>query len=805
MARGFKLIFGLLIFVGWIYFANSSHRIGDIPLPPVGKLLDPFQGYLQNGDNGNPDFSGEFTLEGLNAPVQVFYDSNMVPHIYAESDGDLSMVQGYITASLRLWQMDLQSRSASGRISEVMGIGALNLDRETRRKGLVFGAEKIRNEMGEKYPDIWSNLENYAQGVNAYINSLSYSEYPIEFKLLDYSPEEWDPFNTVLLIQYMNDLLGGWDRDIENTNFAALFGKETFDSLFFPSFLDPIIPKETWEFEALTLANDTIEIDSIFNIREYRRSNPDNGSNNWAVSGNKTRSGFPILANDTHLRLWLPSLWNIQHLHSPNTNTAGFVFSGAPGIVIGFNDSIAWAFTNAPRDQRDWYDIQFRNGKDEYYHDGEWKETKMRIEEIAVKGEDPFVDTVYYTHHGPVVFDDSFPGNGSRANLAFRWIGHDPSRIITALRRMVKVSNYEEFKSALENWDSPAQNAVFASTNGDIAMRVEGTFPLKWEGQGVFVMDGSNPQHDWQGFIPHEHNAFQLNPERNFVSSANQYPVTESYPYFVYNASHETYRNRIINRILTDMDSAGVEDIMEMQQNVYNIKAEEGVSLLLDSLDRESLNDEETAMIDELENWNFEYAPELTQPVLFDYWWRFFRRDLWDELDIEEYPISWPSQASTIKLLREEAIDQWLDNQRTPNREGFSDLVTINFKRAVSRIQEREDEIGSRLKWREVNNVRLMHMSTQIEPFNSERLDIGGSGDVIMAANGTHGPSQRMVVEMTTPPKAFVSLPGGLSGAPGSSLYMNFLPYYENGEYIQLKLSITESEALHVQIFTPDE
>ena len=181
----FRLIISLVVFVAWIYIIGNSHKIGSLSIPPLGKFMDPFQGFFQNGESRDLDLSGTFEIEGLSAPVSIRYDSNQIPHIYAQNNKDLYIAQGYLVASYRLWQMDIQTRSASGRISEVMGPLTLNIDKLTRRKGMVWGSDKINEFIKKDYPEVWSSFESYTLGVNSYINSLNYSNYPIEFKLLD--------------------------------------------------------------------------------------------------------------------------------------------------------------------------------------------------------------------------------------------------------------------------------------------------------------------------------------------------------------------------------------------------------------------------------------------------------------------------------------------------------------------------------------------------------------------------------------------------------------------------------------------
>ena len=330
-------------------------------LPPLGKFISPTSGFWQNERS---ETSGEITaLSGLSKPVRIQYDEQLIPHLFAENDLDLYRAQGYITAKHRLWQMEFQTFAAAGRVSEIVGPAAIEYDRGQRRKGMVFGAENALDEM-LKDPVLARRIEAYSEGVNAYIDQLEPKDYPVEYKLLNYAPEHWQPLKSALLLMYMTDMLAGGDADLENSNFVSLFGKETFE-LLFPEFLtdqDPVIERERdWsDFENIELPKSPGQLSAIALVNEtLEQPDPDNGSNNWAVSAEKSASGNPMLANDPHLGLNLPSIWYVMQLVTPDHNVMGATLPGALGVIIGFNDHIAWGVTNATRDVKDWYTISF--------------------------------------------------------------------------------------------------------------------------------------------------------------------------------------------------------------------------------------------------------------------------------------------------------------------------------------------------------------------------------------------------------------------------------------------------------------
>ena len=356
--KNIKFGLSLILCIATFYALNT--KLGS--LPPLGKFLSPNQGIWLN-EVTESNTNSNIAIKGLSAPVSVKYDEHLIPHIFAQNDLDLYKAQGYVTAQHRLWQMEFQTHASAGRLSEIIGEKALDYDRQERRRGMGFGAENAMKKMKED-PEMISFLEAYRDGINSYINQLKPENYPVEYKLLDYQPELWTTKKTALLLMYMTKMLAGGDSDLEYTNALRKFGKERFD-LLYPDFFDvndPVIPKEhDWSslenIQQTPIPNGELPLDSIASTMD--KPHPNNGSNNWAVSGKKSYSGNPILANDPHLGLNLPSIWYVMQLSTPEHNTFGATLPGALGIISGFNTHISWGETNATRDVLDWYKIEF--------------------------------------------------------------------------------------------------------------------------------------------------------------------------------------------------------------------------------------------------------------------------------------------------------------------------------------------------------------------------------------------------------------------------------------------------------------
>lgn len=780
----FKFGLSLILTLSTFYLLNT--KIGS--LPPLGKFLSPNQGVWQNEFTESASES-TVNLSGLSAPVTIKYDSHLIPHIFAENRLDLYKAQGYVTAQNRLWQMEFQTYAAAGRLSEIIGEAALNYDRTERRRGMVYGAEqKLKSWENDK--EALTFIDAYADGVNQYINSLNSKNFPVEYKLLDYAPEQWTRKKTALLLMYMTKMLAGGDDDLEYTNFLKKYGKERFD-LLYPDFFDindPVIPVEhdwTTLENAIQTPVPNSEMPLDYMKETIEKPHPDNGSNNWAVSTDKSYSGNPILANDPHLGLNLPSIWYAMQLTTPNQNTYGVSLPGAVGIVIGFNNHISWGMTNATRDVIDWYKIEFENETNSNYkYDNKWKSASKRVEEIKIRGQATYLDTVTYTHHGPVTYDNNFKGNGEKVGYAMRWTGHLGGQNQRTLLDLNTSKNYEDYKNAIKTFVAPAQNVIFASTEGDIALWIQGKFPNKWKGQGKFLMDGSNPEHDWQSFIPQEHNAHTINPVRGFISSANQHPVDPSYPYYVFNDGYETYRNRVINDFFRSKEKFDIQDFKNLHNNNFNLQASELLPTMLPVIEKADLSSKEQDILTKIKSWKYNNDIDEVGPTIWQIWYDKLVSLTWDEIDNDSIALDYPFKYQTSYMLMNYPNDKFMDNLDTPKVETASDLFLMAFKETVIILNEFSNKDD--LNWGKAKGTYIGHLLQALPAFSRHDLPIGGYSGIVNATSQNHGPSWRMIVEMTSPPTGLGIYPGGQSGNPGSKYYDNLVDTWAAGEYLQL-------------------
>jgi penicillin amidase len=799
-----KLVVFIAITFGFTFLFNS--KIGDIP--PLGKFLNPFTGFWQNAENIKNTTNQSLITSGLQDSVSILIDEQGIPHVFAENEHDLYFAQGYITAKDRLWQMDFQTRYAAGRLSEVVGEKAIELDRYQRRMGMVYGAEAM---LKESLNDPKSKLiiEAYSEGVNAYIKELSPRDYPIEFKILDYKPEIWTSLNSALLLKLMSATLARGSNELAMNNILAQFGEDITNDLFpnYPFNEDPIIPAGTpWNFNQDDLKPPISPSPLIATIQNKGKNGKEFllssrlltstkeeniGSNNWAIAGNRSSTGFPLLANDPHLDLTLPSIWYQIQLHSPTINVYGVSIPGAPNVIIGFNENVAWGVTNVGSDVLDWYKIQFKDDTHhEYLYNDKWEKTSQRIEEIVIRGKESILDTVYYTHQGPVSYaKNQKPAEFNMVNnipvdYALKWVAHLPSNELRTFYELNKAKNYEDYRKALVYFSAPAQNFVFADKQGDIAITSNGLFPLKEKRQGKFLLDGNDSTDQWINRIPVEENPTVKNPTRGYVSSANQWPVDQSYPYYLGWEFGSYERAHRINNQLETMNSASLESFKALQNDNYSILAENVLDTLVNiAKTNNGLNDTESKALTLLAEWDQLYEASSIAASLFETWYNTLNRMIWfDDFGGNDPLKRYPSRDRTVHLLLYEPTSHWFSNGAIKLTR--DEVVLAAFKDAIKQLEKNNGDINN-WEWSKVKKTHVPHLA-DIEGFGSKVLQVGGSRHSVNAVSESNGPSWRMIVQLGDKPKAFGIIPGGQSGNPGSKFYDNQITTWEKGELNEL-------------------
>ncbi|MBC3785451.1 penicillin acylase family protein [Spirosoma utsteinense] len=778
-----------LLTFGIVYGLNRSWGA----IPAFGPLLSPFVGFWQNAESVDAT-DEEITLTGTTAPVTVIIDDLAIPHVFAQNDRDAYFAQGYLTARDRLWQMEFQTHAAAGRVSEIVGDRALELDRYNRRLGMGFGAERSLKAMLAD-PRSRESVEAYTAGVNAYIKQLKPAQYPLEYKLLGYAPELWKPIKCAYFLKYMSGVLALGADDLNMSNVLKQVGPTVAADLFpdYPFREDPIIPTGTkWDFKPVprppTPVNSFSSTDAI--SMKWPEHDPTIGSNNWAVGAQRSATGYPILANDPHLSLSLPSIWYQMQLVTPTMNVYGATMPGSPGVIIGFNKQVAWGVTNVGADVLDFYKIRFKdNNRREYWHDNQWKPVTRRIETVKVKGQPAVVDTVLYTHHGPVMYmagQKPFAKNVP-VGYAARWIAHEESNDFLTYYLLDRAKNHADYRKALSYYGAPAQNFVFADVAKDIAISPNGRFPLKWKDQGKFLLDGTDPTHDWQGWIPAEHNPHVINPARGFVSSANQSSTDPTYPYYINWQFAPSERGTRINERLAAMQAATPDSLRLLQNDNLNIRARNALPVFLPYLQTQKLTEEQVKALSIVKTWRYNHDVAEIAPTIFTEWMRQYMDAVWkdDFPSDDSSPLRYPSFDRTLQLAEKEPAARWFDNTKTPGRETIREALTQSFQSAVDSLSRQHGKLSEAWQWGNHKATRISHLA-RLDALSALNVQIGGGNGIVNATSERNGPSWRMVVALGPKPKAYGVYPGGQSGNPGSPNYLNMLETWRTGQLNEL-------------------
>jgi penicillin G amidase len=831
ISRGTRLLkaAALLAFTVLLTWTLST-RIGMIP--PLGHLTNPLQGFWQNMER---DGVRDLLLDAdqLRSTVTVRYDARGVPHIFADNDYDLYFAQGLVTARDRLWQIDFQTRAAAGRLAEIVGPAAIGYDRAQRRLGMMYGAEVNAAALAAD-PRTATKVQAYADGYNAWLEQLKPKDYPVEFKIFDTRPEPFSALGTALLLMNMSQTLSAGTRALAQTNARALLDEEAY-RLLYPDELpwtDPIIPPDQqWHFEPVTPAEpEPGFVPAIVRNLPLRDRDPGIGSNSWAVDAGKSATGYPILSSDPHLSLNLPSIWYEIQLHNsgaPAFNVYGASLPGAPGVIIGFNEHVAWGTTNTGSNTLDVFEIEFRDEqRTEYLHDGQWKPVRQRIEHIPVRGGETVVDTVRYTHHGPVTqpFDEKVASERFPKGHAIQWVAHLPdNNILLAIYKFNRARDYEGFESALRHFTNLPQNVTYADRHGNISVGHYGTFPVRFFGQGSYIANGRDPAYDWTRFVPFEHLPRSFNPARGFVSSANQSPATRDYPYYLGRSYYSFSRGARINRILAGSENLTGAFFEKMLMDSHSLHAETILPYLLSLLDRDLMNAELLdgvgdsvwgadldadvnvgagadanmdvvlvsdsgadadvdvvldVVIDKLRKWDYRFDSGSPVALFYAGWEQRLLRALWNPLmNATDRHLVRPNATVTFRLL--------LDGQHHAIPADVPETVNRTFREALEAHVRRHGPDPASWHYGRDRTARIGHLS-MLPGFGRDDFIASGRPEAINATGSTQGPSWRMVVELGPEPRARGHYPGGQTGNPGHPGYDRFIDDWAAGKLFDL-------------------
>jgi penicillin G amidase len=776
-----------------------------------------------------PQYDGVLHVKGLSAPVTVYRDDHAIPQLYARSADDLFKAQGYVGAQERFWEMDFRRHVTSGRLSEMFGPDQLDTDVYLRTLGWRHVAEQ---EWQLISPQTRRYLQDYADGVNAYLDGKAAGRISLEYTVLGlqnhgYRIEKWDPIDSLAWLKAMAwDLRGNMDDEItRGLLLASGLTEAQVDSLYpvYPYALNkPIVgggsvvsghftpsgaarsgdAVTTGEARALIAVRDAIE-----GIPLGGEKAPGIGSNSWVISGRLTSTGKPILANDPHLSTSMPGIWYQMGLHCDcPLNVEGFTFSGMPGVVIGHNGRIAWGFTNLNPDVTDLYLEKIRGN--EYEVDGAWKPMTLHTEVIRVAGGPPKTITVRSTDNGPLLSDaddtlDPLKPAVNGFGVCLRWTALTPGRTMDALFALDTASDFGSFRAAAALFEVPAQNIVYADVDGNIGYQAPGRIPIRGKGDGRYPAPGWDSAYDWKGYIPFDQLPYVENPSDGFIATANQAVIDPAtYQPFLTDDWSYGYRSQRIRDMITGFEAAGhhisTADVAAMQFDNRNDFAAQITSALLG----EHVTGQTARALSLLRGWDFTQPASSAAAAYFNEFWRDLCLDTFDELPAEQKPDGYDRWFVVINQLMNNPTSSWWDDKRTPAVETRDDIVTRALTRASAQLTAAQGKDVTEWQWGKLHTMLLANQSlgeSGIGPvewlFNYGPVSVPGGNDAVNATGMTlrdgfdvdASPSMRMIVDLSDLDNSrWVELTGE-SGHAFSTHYHDQLDLWLHGKNLPMR------------------
>ncbi len=786
-----------------------------------------------------PQENGAIAIPGLENEVKVQRDEWGIPQIYAASNHDLFLAQGYVHAQDRFWQMDFWRHIGTGQLSEMFGSSQLEKDRFLR----TMGWKKIaQQEFATLDVSTKANLQAYAEGVNAYLANRQGSALSLEYAVLkllnrEYRPQPWQPIHSILWGKVMAyDLSTNLGDEIERTILLKSFPKERVDELFplYPQNLPVIVPEFKVAKKAVNPTQEDINLVALKQITPSLKSIASNviameeilgatgmgvGSNSWTISGKRTATGKPILADDPHLSVQMPSIWYELGLHCISINDSinkncpynvtGFTFAGVPGVIIGHNNRIAWGVTNVMSDTMDLYVEKINpENPNQYEVNGKWVDMQLVKEEIQVAGDESVNQIVRYTKHGPILSDvvpalEKFGENSSvkiptNYAVSLRWTALEPSTLITALQEINRAQNWQEFRAAGSKFDIAAQNLVYADVDGNIGYQMPGRTPIRKQGDGRYPVPGWNNKYEWQGYIDFEELPHSFNPARGYIITANNAVVDESYPYVITKDWVRGYRAKRIEEMISNPEGLlTLADIESIQGDTLDINARD-LMPILKSISFDDLRIENARQL--LLNWDFQLKIESPASAIFETFWKnLLAMTFNDELPQDYHPDGSDRWYAVIKNLVEQPNNLWWDDRNTAEVENRDRI----FKQAlVEAVNELENTFGSnpeKWTWGKLHKINFRNVTlgksgvTAIERlFNRGTYQTAGDGETINAnrwkANKssfevTHIPSLRMIVDLASFDNSQAIHSTGQSGHAFNRHYTDMIEPWRNIQY----------------------
>ncbi|MFI5251407.1 MAG: penicillin acylase family protein [Bacteroidota bacterium] len=759
-----------------------------------------------------PVTHGDIQLGGIQKEINIYRDEYGVPHILAGNTGDLMFAAGYVHAQDRLWQMDLSRRAGEGRLSEIFDTATVKYDKLFRTLGFAALAESIYRAMN---PQTRQMLEQYAAGVNAYIETHK-GKYPIEFDMLNYQPEQWKPRHSILISRLMAwELNFSWWEKLTYGELEAKLPPEKFKELI-PSYPDSI-PAPTPGIMNKKALLDKATLDDIQNFmaaarsyREWNTTGPFSGASNaWVVSGAKTLSGKPLLANDPHLKTSVPARWYEMHLSAPGWNVSGMTVPGVPFIVIGHNDSLAWGCTNAMLDDADFYlDKIDTSNSARYQYNKATLPIEKHKEMLMIGKKDSIEITISRTGHGPAINDvhpstshNSYGSKSSPFLVTLRWTGFEMSDELTGFVRINTAKNYREFIDGLKDITVPAQAIVYGDVAGNIGFWMAGRVPIRGKQNPLLPTEGWLSETEWKGFVPFDQLPSSWNPPQGYLICANQKLARNDYRYYLSNYWETPSRYLRIKELLTSVDKISTDDFERFQLDVLSPFNRSIVKHILAAYPADSTienNDVKTAL-EYLHNWDYRDTPtEIASSIFNEFFVKLISNIYEDEMGPETFKdfvfFSAIPYRVTAQLLDADS-SEWFDDIRTPRVETKTDIIHKSLLDAISALKQTSGPEMKDWQWGGIHQSLFQHPFGKRKPldqvFNVGPFPAGGSATTVNKGDYQlnepfmvySGPSMRQIIDLGKPQIARTIIPLGQSGQAFHKHYKDQTPLWMNGGY----------------------
>jgi penicillin amidase len=804
-----------------------------------------------------PKTDGTLKVQGLTAAVEIVRDSDGVPHIYADTFEDLFFAQGYVHAQDRFWQMDFYRRAGDGRISELFGETTLGIDKYLRTLG-------FRQIVEQEYPrlqeDTRKAIEAYAAGINAYIKHRKPSEIGVQYALLglqgvEFEIEPWTPLHTLLWYKLMAEQMStGSERELHMLELIRAAGVDLAAD-FFPPYREDVMPfaisddefeplVESWEKESVG-SRAPLTAEHVASLEQCESSlvgdydsNPlklfgmgtGMGSNAWVISGSRTESGMPLLANDVHLRITIPPIFYQIGLHCKEgggssgkepLNLRGHSVPGSFGIMLGQNNRISWGYTILGLDVQDLYIERINpNDPNQYEVNGEWVDMELRVEEIHVHGwDEPYRLLVRSTRHGPIVSDFGdmgaqnsfnilpqrrFPENLELTALALKFTALQPLRMPDMVLNLNRAQNFDDFHEALRDMSVPIFNVVYADVDGNIGYQAPGLMPIRPTGDGSVPVPGWTDDYEWGGYVPYDRMPHILNPEKGYVVTANNPVVSSRYPYDIVVDFDYGYRaQRIVQMIEEGGRGLTLQDMKAMQADTLNTSALEIIPFLSGLTFEE---EELYAALDMLLAWDGRMEMESGAAALYSYFWvalveAVFQDELPDRLWSRTNGVVGADSSLPSKmygLLNQPAGGWWDDVTTLDTVETRDDILALAFAKGYRRCLKDLGEDRDSWRWGDVHTATFRDQTFgssgigMIENiFNRGPVATAGGFHQVnrsdfsidQAFDVYHIAVSRHVLDLSDLSQSFAIISAGQSGHPGHKHYDDFIDRWRFVEY----------------------